>query len=144
MFWGDIIAAHPETIKELPKDIICMTWDYGLAPGDTNVRKLWGKTVHISICVQVFRDGIRRFTYLKLPMRISKKMAVFAHQFDGEGLHDRLGRLWTFSVPRTRTCGHHLWCSIWMESRNSRKEKRSMQIFLLLSMAMHQLLLLRH
>ena len=50
MFWGDIIAAHPETIKELPKDIICMTWDYGLAPGDTNVRKLWENGAHQYLC----------------------------------------------------------------------------------------------
>ena len=83
MFWGDIIAAHPETIKELPKDIICMTWDYGLAPGDTNVRKLWENGAHQYLCpgVQGWNQTIH---LLEIAYENIKKMAVFAHQFDGE------------------------------------------------------------
>jgi hypothetical protein len=27
-FWGDIILHHPEYIKELPEDVICMIWGY--------------------------------------------------------------------------------------------------------------------
>ena len=61
MFWGDIIAAHPEAIKELPEDVICMTWDYSPTPREINV-KSFGRMVRINICVQVFRDGIRQFT----------------------------------------------------------------------------------
>lgn len=85
MFWGDIIAARPETIKELPKDIICMTWDYGLAPGDTNVRKLWENGAHQYLCpgVQGWNQTIH---LLEIAYENIKKMAVFAHQFDGEGL----------------------------------------------------------
>lgn len=85
MFWGDIIAAHPETIKELPEDIICMTWDYGLAPGDTNVRRLWENGAHQYLCpgVQGWNQTVH---LLEVAYENIKKMAVFAHQFDGEGL----------------------------------------------------------
>lgn len=85
MFWGDIIAAHPETIKELPEDIICMTWDYGLNPGDTNVRRLWenGAVQYLCPGVQGWNQAINSFdtAYANI-----KKMAVFAHQFEGAGL----------------------------------------------------------
>ncbi|WP_240842215.1 family 20 glycosylhydrolase [Acidaminobacter sp. JC074] len=30
MFWGDIIIKHPEHIKDLPKDLICLNWWYWL------------------------------------------------------------------------------------------------------------------
>lgn len=85
MFWGDIIAAHPETIRELPEDIICMTWDYSLAPGDTNVRKLWENGAHQYLCpgVQGWNQTIH---LLDIAYENIKKMASFAHQFDGEGL----------------------------------------------------------
>ena len=85
MFWGDIIAAHPETIRELPEDIICMTWDYSLAPGDTNVRKLWENGAHQYLCpgVQGWHQTIH---LIDIAYENIKKMAQFAHQFDGEGL----------------------------------------------------------
>ena len=28
MFWGDIIANHPDLVPELPKDIIALEWGY--------------------------------------------------------------------------------------------------------------------
>lgn len=28
MFWGDIICAQPELIRELPKETVCLTWGY--------------------------------------------------------------------------------------------------------------------
>lgn len=28
MFWGDIICAQPELIKELPEETVCLTWGY--------------------------------------------------------------------------------------------------------------------
>ena len=50
MFWGDIIAAHPEAIKELPEDVICMTWDYSPTPREINVKKLWENGAHQYLC----------------------------------------------------------------------------------------------
>jgi len=28
MFWGDIVAQHPELVDELPRDVIALDWDY--------------------------------------------------------------------------------------------------------------------
>lgn len=30
MFWGDIIAKHPELVGEIPKDAVFLTWEYGI------------------------------------------------------------------------------------------------------------------
>jgi len=32
IFWGDIILAHPEVIKDLPKDLIVASWQYSSYP----------------------------------------------------------------------------------------------------------------
>ena len=85
MFWGDIIAAHPKTIKELPEDIICMTWDYGSNPGDTNVRKLWENGAHQYLCPGVQGWG-RTIHLLPTAYKNIRKMAEYAHKFSGEGL----------------------------------------------------------
>lgn len=37
MMWGDILLAHPETISELPDDVIFLNWDYGRNPYEGNV-----------------------------------------------------------------------------------------------------------
>lgn len=85
MFWGDIIAAHPEAIKELPEDVICMTWDYSPTPREINAKKLWENGAHQYLCpgVQGWNQTIH---LLEIAYENIKKMAVFAHQFDGEGL----------------------------------------------------------
>lgn len=28
MFWGDIIVGYPELLKDIPEDLICLTWNY--------------------------------------------------------------------------------------------------------------------
>ena len=85
MFWGDIIAAHPEAIKELPEDVICMTWDYSPTPREINVKKLWENGAHQYLCpgVQGWNQAIHQ---LDNAYENIKQMAAFAHKYDGEGL----------------------------------------------------------
>lgn len=85
MFWGDIIASHPESIRELPEDIICMTWDYGLNPADTNVRRLWenGAVQYLCPGVQGWNQTINCLDAAYANIR---KMAVYAHRFHAAGL----------------------------------------------------------
>lgn len=33
MMWGDIILQHPEHLKEIPKDVVMLTWGYSDRPG---------------------------------------------------------------------------------------------------------------
>ena len=40
MFWGDIILEKPESIKELPKEAICLNWDYNTRVNEENIKKL--------------------------------------------------------------------------------------------------------
>jgi len=40
MFWGDVILHHPELLNEIPKDVICLTWDYSSGCSDHAVSKI--------------------------------------------------------------------------------------------------------
>ena len=40
MFWGDILVAEPELIKELPKEVICLNWGYGPRQREDESRKI--------------------------------------------------------------------------------------------------------
>lgn len=40
MFWGDIICGFPEFITELPKETICLNWDYSSGVQENNTRKM--------------------------------------------------------------------------------------------------------
>lgn len=40
MFWGDILVAEPELIKELPKEVICLNWGYAPKQREEESRKI--------------------------------------------------------------------------------------------------------
>ncbi len=50
MFWGDIILAHPEAIRELPEDVICLNWDYSRDLKEDNFKKLYETGVVQYLC----------------------------------------------------------------------------------------------
>jgi hypothetical protein len=85
MFWGDIIISNPEMIKELPKEVICLNWDYNTDVPDTNTKKLSGLGVSQYLCpgVHGWRHFINRndFAYDNI-----KRMSNYAHQYNAEGL----------------------------------------------------------
>ena len=105
MFWGDIIANHPETIRDLPEEILCMNWDYGMAPGDDHVRSLWENGAHQYLCpgVQGWNQTVH---LLDVAYANIRKMAGFAHQFEAEGLLvTDWGDFGHFQYPETALVG---------------------------------------
>lgn len=38
MFWGDIVGNHPELVRELPRDVVALDWDYSADLHDTKSR----------------------------------------------------------------------------------------------------------
>ena len=85
LFWGDIILAHPETMQELPQDVICMNWDYDPAPREDHAQKLWAQGANQYLCpgVQGWKQTVNR---LDLAYANVKKMASLAHKYRAAGL----------------------------------------------------------
>lgn len=85
MFWDDIIMSAPETIRELPEDIICLTWDYELAEGDTGVRTIYEQGANQYLCPGIHSWACFINDYDKAYKNV-KKMTKFAWQFDTMGI----------------------------------------------------------
>ncbi len=85
MFWGDVILAEPETIRELPADIICMNWDYDTVLGRDHAAKLEAAGANQYLCpgAQGWNQFINLFhnAYLNI-----HKMAQLAHKHHAQGL----------------------------------------------------------
>jgi N-acetyl-beta-hexosaminidase len=85
MFWGDIIAANPEAIKELPENVICLNWDYSTDASDRNIKKLSELGVVQYLCPGV--QGWRRLmNHLKNGYDNISLMSKYAHQYKAAGL----------------------------------------------------------
>ena len=82
LFWGDIILAHPETMQELPQDVICMNWDYDPAPREDHAQKLWAQGANQYLCpgVQGWKQTVNR---LDLAYANVKKMASLSLPIHG-------------------------------------------------------------
>lgn len=85
MFWGDVILEDPETMKDLPQDIICMNWDYSTEYREDHARKLAATGAAQYLCpgAQGWNQTINLFADAYLNVR---KMATLAHKYHGEGL----------------------------------------------------------
>ena len=85
MFWGDVILADPETIKQLPSDIICMNWDYDITLGKDHAAKLEAAGANQYLCpgAQGWNQLINLFENAYINIR---KMAQLAHEHHAEGL----------------------------------------------------------
>lgn len=85
MFWGDVIIEEPSNMDQLPRDIICMNWDYEPEYREDHARKLAATGVSQYLCpgLQGWNNMINPFdrAYQNL-----HKMATLAHKFGGEGL----------------------------------------------------------
>ena len=80
MFWGDIILAKPELIRELPEDVICLNWDYGTEVKDTNTRKLYELGIKQYLC-----PGVHGWRHLinhhENAYKNISRFCTFAHEY---------------------------------------------------------------
>ncbi len=85
MFWGDVILAEPETIRQLPEDLICMNWDYDIHLGKDHAAKLEAAGANQYLCpgAQGWNQFVNFFHEAYLNIR---KMAELAHKHHAEGL----------------------------------------------------------
>ncbi len=85
MFWGDVILAEPERIRQLPEDTICMNWDYDTVLGRDHAAKLEAAGANQYLCpgAQGWNQFVNLFHNAYLNIR---KMAELAHKHHAEGL----------------------------------------------------------
>lgn len=50
MFWGDIVGNHPELVRELPRDVVALDWDYSADLHDTKSRLFKKARVPFYVC----------------------------------------------------------------------------------------------
>lgn len=50
MFWGDVICEEPELVKELPENVVCLTWGYAPDQPDDAARKMAETGVKQYLC----------------------------------------------------------------------------------------------
>lgn len=85
MFWGDVIAAFPVAIKELPEETICLNWGYEPNQEDTDVKRLKAAGAKQILCPgvngwnQLVNDNIDAYENIK-------RMCTYAYQYDAIGV----------------------------------------------------------
>jgi hypothetical protein len=84
MFWGDILLSNPVSIRELPKDSICLNWDYSPQAEENNFKKLYDLGVKQYVCPGV--HGWRRMMNdLKTSYDNITALSNYAHKYSVEG-----------------------------------------------------------
>lgn len=85
MFWGDIVLKHPELLKEIPEDIICLNWGYRATVTDDGTRTISESGIPQYLCSGI--NGWNHFLpdYHTAYTNISK-MSSFALRFNTLGL----------------------------------------------------------
>lgn len=85
MFWGDIILKHPEHIKDLPKDLICLNWWYWLNYPEEKV-----KAIHDNGFRQYMCPGVNGWNTLmnnhKMAYDNISMMAQYGRKYRVEGI----------------------------------------------------------
>jgi hypothetical protein len=85
MFWGDIVLHSPELIKELPKDIIYLNWNYNGNPPEEP-----SKTFHKNKVTQVMCPGVGGWNHFMNNINNSsfniQHMTDFARKYKALGI----------------------------------------------------------
>jgi hypothetical protein len=85
LFWDDILVDHPEFLREIPKDVVCLTWQYG---ADVQEEKIAG--IHDIGLPQYVCPGISAWNRLAADMHNASqnisKSAEYAKKHEALGL----------------------------------------------------------
>ncbi|SHO53541.1 beta-N-acetylhexosaminidase [Anaerocolumna xylanovorans] len=85
MFWGDIILQKTENVKELPKEAICLNWDYNTNVCEENIKKLQESGARQYLCPGV-QGWMRFINRLDWAYENISKMCEYVHKYQAEGL----------------------------------------------------------
>jgi len=85
MFWGDVIGEMPELIKELPDEVICLTWGYAPDQREDESRKMAELSAKQYLCpgVQGWNHWINN---IEDAYKNIKVMCSYAHKYQAEGV----------------------------------------------------------
>jgi hypothetical protein len=73
IFWGDIALKHPELLKQLPKDMIVATWEYGSHPNyDTWLKPFVDNGMKLIICPWVGNTSVMMPDYEQAALNIGR------------------------------------------------------------------------
>lgn len=85
MFWGDVAAAFPEAVKELPKETICLNWGYAPDQNDDTTKAFAKAGVSQILCPGV--SGWNQFVNAdKEAYENITRMCRYAHQYHALGV----------------------------------------------------------
>lgn len=85
MFWGDIICAEPELIRELPKETICLTWGYEPDQSEDDCRKM-AQAGAVQYCCPGVRGWNHFMNQLKSSYLNITRMCSYAEKYGAIGI----------------------------------------------------------
>lgn len=85
MFWGDIICAEPELIRELPKETICLTWGYSPDQSEDDCRKM-AQTGAVQYCCPGVSGWNQWMNQLESSYLNITKMCSYAEKYGALGI----------------------------------------------------------
>lgn len=85
MFWGDVIGEQPEMIKELPEQVICLTWGYAPDQREDESRKMaeLGAKQYLCPGVQGWNHWINK---IEDAYKNIARMCSYAHKYAAMGV----------------------------------------------------------
>lgn len=85
MFWGDIICAEPDLIRELPKETICLTWGYDPDQSEDDCRKM-AQAGAVQYCCPGVRGWNHFMNQLESSYLNITKMCSYAEKYGAIGI----------------------------------------------------------
>lgn len=85
MFWGDVIGEQPELIKELPDQVVCLTWGYAPDQREDESRRMaeLGAKQYLCPGVQGWNHWINK---IEDAYKNIKRMCFYAHKYETMGV----------------------------------------------------------